>query len=138
MAIFCVNPPEFKRNDRVVSLVYHLPEIKPGTKGIIVSPRVGSLYAVQLPNGDLHRWFAGSELQPVHSNQNYFGLLYPGSYAKILSTKGHPSHIKSGMIVRIVKAIAQVPFYDLIIDGKYHRWLAEFEIVPLAVVLPKK
>lgn len=140
MAIWCVSPPEFQSNDRVVSLVYHHPpEIEPGTKGTIVLPRIGSLYAVQLPNGELHRWFAGFELEPVNFQHNYCGLLWPGSFARILTTQGHPPDIKPGTTVRIVKAIGQVPFYDLMIDEKgYHRWLAEFEIVSLNVVLQKE
>ncbi|WP_027626528.1 hypothetical protein [Clostridium lundense] len=140
MAVWCPSPPEFQRNDRVVSLVYHHPpEVEPGTKGTIVSPQIGSLYAVQLPNGELHRWFAGFELEPVNSYPNYFGLLYPGSFAKILTSQGHPPTIKPGMIVRIIKVISQVPFYDLMIDGKgYHRWLADFELVSLNVVCPKE
>ena len=140
LAIWCTSPPEFRSNDRVVSLVYHHPpEIEPGTKGTIISPRVGNLYAVQLPNGDLHRWFAGSELQPITPQFNYCGLICEGSYARITSTEGHPPHIKAGMIVKIIKAIIQVSFYDLMIDEKgYHRWLAGFEIVPLGVVSQEK
>lgn len=136
LAICCPSPPEFRSNDRVVSLVHHHPpEIVPGTKGTIVSARVGNLYAVQLPNGDLHRWFAGSELQPITPKFNYCGLIYEGSSARIITAEGHPPHIKPGMIVKIVKAIAQVSYYDLIIDEKgYHRWLAGFEIVPIDVV----
>ena len=136
LPIWCISPPQFQSKDRVVSLVsHHPPEVEPGTKGTIVSPWIGSLYAVQLPNGDLHRWFAGSELQALNPQYNYCGLLCEGSFAKILSNEGHPPHIKVGTIVKVVKAMAQVSFYDLIIDGKgYHRWLAEFEIVSLAVV----
>jgi hypothetical protein len=139
LAIWCPSPPEFHSNDRVASLVsHHPPEIEPGTNGTIVSARIGSLYAVQLPNGDLHRWFAGSELQPVAPQCNYCGLMCEGSLARITSTEGHPPHIKAGMVVKIVKAIGQVSFYDLMIDGKgYHRWLAGFEIVPLDLVSQK-
>lgn len=136
LTIWCTSPPEFQPKDRVVSLVFHHPpEIEPGTKGTIVSTQIGSLYAVQLPNGDLHRWFAGSELQPVNAQFSYCGLIRPGSYARILSTEGHPPHIMAGMIVKIVKVIGQVSFYDLIIDDKgYHRWLAGFEIASLNTV----
>jgi hypothetical protein len=136
LAIWYASPPEFQSKDRVVSLVsHHPPEVEPGTEGTIVSPRIGSLYAVQLPNGELHRWFAGFELQPLNPQSNYCGLLYEGTFVKIIPTEGHPSHIKAGMIVRIVKAMNQVPYYDLIIDNKgYHRWLAEFEIASLAVI----
>jgi hypothetical protein len=118
---------------------HHPPEIEPGTKGTIVSPRTGSLYAVQLPNGELHQWFAGFELEPVNFQNIYCGLLLPGSFARILTAQGHPPHIKPGTIVRIVKVIGQVPFYDLMIDRKgYHRWLAEFEIASLNVVSHKE
>jgi hypothetical protein len=42
---------------------------------------------------------------------------------------GHPPMIKKGMIVIVVKVILQIPYFDLILEnGKYHRWLAEFEI----------
>jgi hypothetical protein len=120
-------------------LVYHHPpEIEPGTKGTVISTRVGSLYAVQLPNGELHRWFAGFELQPVKSHFTYCGLLSPGSFARILTTEGHPPLIKAGSVVKIVKTIIQVPYYDFIKDDKsYHRWMAEFEIVSDSVVSVK-
>jgi hypothetical protein len=132
MALRCGSPPEFKPNDRVVSFVSHPPEIQPGTKATIVSPHHGSLYAVQLPSGELHQWFAGSELQPVNMVPGYSRLLRPGSSAKVMQTNGHPSHITAGMVVRIIQTLELVPFYDLMLDGHgYHRWLAEFEIAPI-------
>lgn len=96
----------------------------------IVSPRTGSLYAVQLPNGELHRWFAGFELEPVQMT-GQFQPMRPGSSARIISTEGHPAHIQKDMTVRIVKVLDMVPFYDLMLDGKYHRWIADFEAAPL-------
>ncbi|HYE67076.1 MAG TPA: hypothetical protein VEA58_00610 [Anaerovoracaceae bacterium] len=128
--------PQFQHNDRVVSLVYHHPpEIVPGTKGTIVMPRIGSLYAVQLPDGELHQWFSGSELEPVDSQFNQYGLLEPGSMAKIITQEGHPPHITPGMQVRIVRVLDHVPFYDLMIDGHgYHRWLADFEMASMDTV----
>lgn len=122
MALWCNSLPQFQPNDRVVSLVYHPPEIEPGTKGVIVSPQQGSLYAVQLPNGELHRWFAGFELEPIKTVINYRKLNMPGSPARIISTEGHPPHIKIGTVVRVVQSLGMVTFYDLMLDGKgYHR-----------------
>lgn len=127
MAVWCVGYPEFKSGDRVVSLVFHPPEIKSGTGATIISPVTGTLYAVQLPNGELHRWFAWFELQAL--NPRPYNYLQPGEYVRILTNQGHPAMIKIGTVVRIVKVIARTPFYDLRLeDGKYHRWLAEFEI----------
>ncbi|MEM5768963.1 MAG: hypothetical protein AAGU32_11850 [Bacillota bacterium] len=134
MALTCASPPEFGPNERVVLLVYHLPEIKSGVMAIIVSPRTGSLYAVQLPNGELHSWFAGFELEPVNTTGGQSQTLRPGSLARVISTEGHASHIKKDMIVRVVKVLDMVPFYDLMIDGKYHRWIADFEVAPLYAV----
>lgn len=140
LTLWCPSPPQFQAEDRIVSLVsHHPPEIEPGTKGTIVSPHIGSLYAIQLPNGELHRWFDSSELQAINAQYNYCRLLCEGTFARITSTKGHPPEIKAGTIVKIVKTIAQVPYYDLMIDGKgYHRWLAEFEIVSSFIAKQKR
>ena len=117
---------QFKKGDKVVSLVIHPPEIKSGTSATIISPYHGTLYAVKLPDGELHRWFADFELEPVNKKQK---TLKFGDLAKIINTKGHPPMIKEGMIVKIAKVINNATFYDLKLeDGKYHRWLAEFEI----------
>ena len=120
---------EFEKNDCVVSLVCHLPEIMPGTEATICSGRIGDLYAVQLPNGELHRWLAGFELQPCNHNSE----LCPGSYARILTAEGHGEHIMPGMVVKIVKAL-RTDFYDAFVHGEYHRWFAGFEIVPIELV----
>lgn len=136
MAIWFTSPPEFKTNDRVASLVsHHPPEVLPGTKGTVVAPHIGNLYAVQLPDGKLHRCFAGFELEPINPYLNYCGLLYEGSYARITNTKGHPPEIKAGTKVKIVNALSHASFYDLMLDEKgYHRWLADFELASLSVV----
>lgn len=135
MEPWCISPPEFCPDERVVSLVSHPPEIEPGTKATIVAPHTGSLYAVQLPDGELHRWFARFELEPLDCSLKGCELLCPGSMARIISTEGHPSHVMIGTIVKIVKVIERVVYYDLIINYHgYHRWLAEFEIVPLSIV----
>ena len=133
MPLWCSSPPEFRRGDRVVAYVSHPPEIEPGARGTIYSPYSGDLYAVQLPSGELHRWFAGSELEPLNKE---FGsrFLEPGTLARITSTEGHPPDIKVGMVVRVIQSLGMVPFYDLIINGKYHRWLAGFEIASENVV----
>ena len=128
---------QFHHGQDVISIVDHQPEIKPGTQGRIVSPWFGSLCAVELPNGEIHRWFASFELSPVTPLPNIPGALAPGSYAKVVSNIGHgnPPHIAVGTVVRIVKCIPQAIFYDLMINGtQYHRWLAEFEI---AAQLPR-
>ncbi|MBR0597024.1 hypothetical protein [Sinanaerobacter chloroacetimidivorans] len=135
MLSYCASS-QFQHNDRVVSLVYHHPpEIMPGTKGTILTPRIGSLYTVQLPDGELHRWFSGSELEPDRSLKYTDRILCPGSMARIITSEGHPQHIFPGMTVRIIKVIDPVIFYDLMIDGYgYHRWLADFEIASLDLV----
>ncbi len=119
---------EFQKGDRVVSLVCHLPEIMPGTEAEIYSGRIGDLYAVQLPNGELHRWFAAFELQPCRGSG-----LCPGSFARVLTADGHGPHIMPGMVVKIVKAFCDIDFYDAIVHGEYHRWFVGFEIVPYEV-----
>ncbi|KGK88372.1 hypothetical protein DP73_12825 [Desulfosporosinus sp. HMP52] len=127
--------PGFKPGDKVVALVFHPPEIRSGTKATIISPRVESLYAVQLPDGELHRWFTGSELEPVSPCLNHYGILQAGELARVLNEKGHPPKIQQGMIVKIVKVFPQTLVYDLKLEnGKYHRWLADFEIIPSSLV----
>lgn len=124
----------FQHGDRVVSLVHHMPEIEPGTAGTIVYPRMGNLYVVELPDGMLHRWFAGSELKPENMNaiEADCALMLPGTYARIINTVGHPPEIKEGTRVKIIRVYEKIPFYDLCIDGKgYHRWLADFELASL-------
>lgn len=117
--------PQVNSGDKVVSLAFHPPEIVSGTKATIVSPQVGVLYAVKLPDGELHRWLADFELQSINQKHNKY--LKIGDLAKVLTNEGH-HHIKKGMIVKIIKAIPTA-FYDLRLeDGSYHRWLAEFEI----------
>lgn len=129
MAVWCIGYPQFHSGDRVVSLASHPPEIKSGTEATIISPQVGTLYAVQLPDGELHGWFAWFELQAVNSRPNYYECYQLGDAVRILTDQGHPPKIKKGMLVKIAKVIARTSFYDLRLDdGSYHRWLAEFEI----------
>ena len=91
---------------------------------------IGSIYAVQLPSGELHRWFDRSELQPYDARLRQMNVLLPGTYATIISTEGHHG-VTAGTVVKVVKSIGQVVYYDLMIDGHgYHRWLTEFEIAP--------
>lgn len=136
MLPYFINYPQFQTGQKVISIVEHPPEIKPGTMGTIVSPWFGSLCAVQLPNGEIHRWFAGFELAPVDPLPGFAGSLSPGNYARIATNIGHgsPPHVAVGTVVRIVKCIPQIIFYDLMLNGtEYHRWLAESEIaVPLS------
>lgn len=130
MSHYYVTYPQFHSGQSVISIAEHLPEIKPGTMAEVVSPWVGSLCAVQLPNGEIHRWFASFELAPANLWPNFSASLAPGNYATIISNVGHgdPPHIAVGTMVRIVKCIPQTIFYDLMIHGQYHRWLAEFEL----------
>lgn len=121
----------FQHGDRVVSMVYHMPEIAPGTTGTIVYPRMGNLYVVELPDGTPHRWFAGSELEPENPEviEADCVLMLPGTYARIIKTDGHPTGIKEGTRVKIIRVYEKIPFYDLMVDEKgYHRWLADFEL----------
>lgn len=116
--------PQFRPGDRVVSLVYHPPEIISGTKATIISPQFGKLYAVELPDGQLHGWVAEFELRPLNTRMKQ---LESGDSAVVLNDVGH-HHIERGMIVKIVKGI-NTYFYDIRLeDGSYHRWLAEFEL----------
>lgn len=122
----CCNT-QFRPGDQVVSLVNHPPEIVSGTKATIVSQYVDKLYAVQLPNGELHRWFANFELYPVKAGC----CLNIGDFATVTTNKGHPPMIEIGTKVKIIKIIPNARFYDLMLsDGNYHRWLAAFEIAP--------
>lgn len=120
--------PQFQSGQRVMSLVSHPPEVKPGTTGTIVSPWFGTLCAVQLPSGELHRWFASFELAPVNPAAGISGTA-PGNYATVVSNVGHPPHIVIGTVVKIVRCMPQTIFYDLMLHGaEYHRWLADFEL----------
>lgn len=119
--------PQYRKGDVVVSLANHPPEVASGMSATIITPQVGALYAVKLPSGELHRWFTGSELQPVNAALNR--SLRTGDYARIISTNGHPPTVTEGMLVKVVKVIPQTCFYDLRLEnGAYHRWLAEDEI----------
>lgn len=127
--------PGFKPGDKVVALVFHPPEIQSGTKATILAPRIEGLYAVQLPDGELHRWFSGSELEAINSNALRYGTHQIGDLARVLNTQGHPPKIYQGMVVKVVKVIPQALFYDLRLEnGKYHRWLADFEIIPSSLL----
>lgn len=129
MAVCCINYPEFKAGDKVVSLVMHPPEINTGTNAVIIAPWTGLLYAVQMPDGQLHRWFAWFELKALNTKPEYCPFPKEADYAMIVNDQGHPHMIKKGMKVKIVKVV-QTPFYDLMLENeKYHRWLAEFEII---------
>lgn len=119
---------ESYRGDSVISIVYHPPEIKPGAIVTIVKPWKGHLCAVQLPDGMIHTWFASFELRPINYAANFNSDPVPGSLAQIISTVGHPQHIKLGTIVKIIRCFP-ITFYDVTLsDGKYHRWLSEFEV----------
>lgn len=125
----CFTSPQFLPGSNVISIVNHPPEIHPGTSVTIVKPWFGSLCAVQLPDGMIHRWFAWFELRP--QNPYPGNPLSPGSYATVIESTGHgkPPHVPVGTTVRIVKCIPNTIFYDLILsNGEYHRWLAEFEL----------
>jgi len=121
-----INPPQFKQGDKVISLVHHPPEVASGDQLTIIEPHLGLLYAVKLPDGEIHEWLAGTELQAVNQNSK---ILRVGSSAKVMDNYGHAPSIYKGMIVKIVKIFSQVYYYDVKLEnGKYHRWLAEFEI----------
>lgn len=120
--------PQFYPGADAISIVSHPPEIQPGTPVKIVKPWYGSLYAVQLPDGMIHRWFAWFELMPENTKDAF--PLAPGSYATVVNSSGHgnPPHVEAGTRVKIVKCIPTA-FYDTILEnGEYHRWLAEFEL----------
>lgn len=121
--------PQFIPGENAISIVNHPPEIHAGTPVNIVKPWHGNLCVVQLPNGEIHRWFAWFELIP---QSHYTGNpLTPGSYSTVIESTGHgkPPHVPVGTTVRIVKCIPNTIFYDLILsNGEYHRWLAEFEL----------
>jgi hypothetical protein len=121
--------PQFVPGENAISIVNHAPEIQPGTPVNIVKPWYGNLCAVQLPSGEIHRWFAWFELTPQDTFSG--NLLSPGSFATVIKSTGHgkPPHVPTGTLVRIVKCIPNTIFYDVILNsGEYHRWLAEFEL----------
>lgn len=120
--------PEFHAKEKVASLVFHPPEITSGTMLTIVGSHPIVFYAVMLPDRQLHRWIADFELKPV--NQRTEEPLKPGDMATVVEDEGHGSMIKKGMNVRIEKVFDSTYLYDVLLpDGKYHRWLAEFELV---------
>jgi hypothetical protein len=84
---------------------------------------------MQLPNGEIHLRMARFELEPVGSS----GKLLPGTRARIVTDKGHPPQVQTGMIVKVLK-IVTTPYYDAYVQGKYHRWFAHFEIFPESVL----
>lgn len=117
--------PKFNSGEQVVSLAIHPPDIESGTKLTIICPHYGTLVAIKLPNGELHRWFADFELEPINSRSCF---IQEGDFAIIKSNKGHHHMIKEGMTVQAVRVL-QTDFYDLYLEsGKYHRWLAGFEL----------
>lgn len=117
----------FKSGDKIVSLAFHPPEIKSGTQATIINEYNENLIAVKLPDGELHRWFASFELEPLYNKNSRF--LKFGDLAKVISDEGHPDKIEIGMVVKIAKVIPKARFYDLRLEnGKYHRWIAGFEI----------
>jgi hypothetical protein len=120
---------QFHPGENVISLVSHPPEIHPGTPVKIVKPWYGNLCVIQLPDGEIHRWFAWFELRPQNL---YSGIpLAPGSYATVIESTGHgnPPHVPVGTSVRIVRCFPNTIFCDVILaNGEYHRWLAEFEL----------
>jgi hypothetical protein len=73
-------------------------------------------------------------LESVNTQFDGRQFLAPGTLARVTSTEGHPPHIMPGTVVRIIQSLGMVPFYDLMINGKFHRWLAEFEIASENVV----
>lgn len=121
------SPQSFPGSD-AISIVNHPPEIHPGTPVKIVKPWFGNLCAVQLSNGMIHRWFAWFELKPENPYTNV--PLALGSYARVINSTGHgnPPHVKVGTKVRIVKCIHTIFYDSMLINGEYHRWLAEFEL----------
>lgn len=120
--------PEFNPGEKVVSSVFHPPEITSGTMVTIVKPNPVKFYAVLLPDRQLHRWIADFELKAINPREE--GNLKPGDMAIVISDEGHGSMIQKGMNVRIEKVFEDTYLYDVMLsDGKYHRWLAEFELV---------
>jgi hypothetical protein len=116
----------FSSGQTAVSYVFHQPEITNGTEVTIVSPHFGHLYVIQLPNGELHRWFTHSELKTIYSHTR---CLRAGDCAAILSTNGHHTNIQPGTLVRIAKVLSNTYYYDVkLADGSYHRWLADSEL----------
>ncbi len=117
----------FYPGDGIVAISDLPPDIVSGTAAAVVSHQMETLYAVELSTGELYRWFAGFELQGVQPKQN--GDFQLGDFAFTVTDKGHPPLIKIGMPVRIIKVLPHTHFYDLLLeDGKYRRWLADFEV----------
>ena len=122
--------PLFRSGDRVPADKLFC-ESRPKTQATVMCIQNGRLYAVQLPSGELYRWFAPFELLPITPTFNNY--LWEGDYATVQTEEGHPSHIKKGMTVKVVQAIKSTPFYDVRLpDGSYRRWIAEFEITASA------
>lgn len=64
-----------------------------------------------------------------------YGTHQIGDLVRVLNSQGHPPKIHQGMVVKVVKVIPQALFYDLRLEnGKYHRWLADFEIFPSSLL----
>ena len=122
--------PHFMPQEYALSLVSHHHTVAPGSRIKIVKPWYGGLCAVQMPDGEFHRWFAWFELEPDNPQINSF--LSPGSYAIVISTSGHgdPPHVPIGTRVQILRCFPNAIYYDTILEnGEYHRWLADFELV---------
>ncbi|MPM33331.1 hypothetical protein SDC9_79904 [bioreactor metagenome] len=127
----CMPHHQFHSGETVVSLANHPPEIESGAEIVIDSPYMGDLYAVLLESGMLHRWFDSSELRSIDQRRmnSHPGSLEVGDCAAIISVNGHGSELRVGMVVKIAKVIPMAHYYDVRLqNGKYHRWLAEFEI----------
>ncbi len=128
MKNYYTDSPLFLPCTNAISIVYHPPEIHPGTPVKIVRPWSGHLCVVELPDGMIHRWFAEFELKPWNLDSSI--PLAPGNFATVINSMGHgnPPHVEVGTTVRIIRCLPTT-FYDVTLgSGEYHRWFAEFEL----------
>lgn len=126
----CMNSQPFNRGDKVVSLVDNSPIIKIGTVGTVVNRWAGPLYAAILPNGQIYKWLAVQDLDPVDPSQPNLRL---GDLATV-NTKRENSFsnpfVINGVVVRIIKIIDQIDYYGIsVIGGNINNaWLTGLDI----------
>lgn len=98
-------------------------EIPVGSKGMVTSRFLGSLYAVRTPTGQIH-WMERGELASINPNQH---RLAEGDLAEVISEGHDHTFLNRGDVVEILKILEEVDYYKVLIEDALH-WLNGFEL----------
>ena len=99
--------------------------IKSGTVGLVDKRWVGNIYAVATKDGGLD-WFFEHELQMIDPDKH---RINEGDVVMVIPQEKRSSGIKGGDLVRVVKAIDQISYYNVLIDDDLH-WYTWMELAP--------